>query len=61
VEDAAALATALIELASDPGLRAKLGDAAMDRAERFSADEANRRMRDVYAALIRAKGLVRPS
>jgi glycosyltransferase involved in cell wall biosynthesis len=61
VEDAAALATALIELASDPPLRAKLGDAAMDRAERFSADEANRRMRDVYAALIRAKGLARPS
>jgi glycosyltransferase involved in cell wall biosynthesis len=59
VDDVAALTTALIELGCDCRLRAKLGEAAIDRAERFSTAEAAHRMRRVYDLLVTAKGLDR--
>lgn len=56
-EDAVALAAALVELGRDPALRAKLGEAARGRAERFSADVAAARLLALYAALGAEKGL----
>jgi glycosyltransferase involved in cell wall biosynthesis len=49
--NAAALAGALIELALDPVLRAKLGAAAADRAEAFSTEVSAARLLEVYASL----------
>ena len=56
-EDPAALATAVIELGRDPDLRAKLGEAAVSRAESFSTTSADRALVAAYEALTRAKGL----
>jgi glycosyltransferase involved in cell wall biosynthesis len=55
--DDAALAEALIELGRDAALAVKLGAAAAARAELFSSDVANARMRAVYDELAREKGL----
>jgi phosphatidylinositol alpha-1,6-mannosyltransferase len=57
VNNEAALAAAVIELARDPALARKLGDAAMHRAERFSTTAADGRMLALYADLVRVKGL----
>lgn len=52
--DAAALAAALIELADDPGLRARLGLAARARAEsRFTLNRMVADYADVYRKLVR--------
>jgi len=56
-DDVAALAAALVELGRDPGLRRKLGDAALERAEAFSTSVANEKLLALYAALVRDKGL----
>lgn len=56
-EDPAALARALVELGEDACLRAKLGTAARARAEAFSTTVAAVRMRALYDALARDKGL----
>ena len=55
--DAGALAAALAALGRDARLRETLGRAAAARAEAFSTDVALARMRAVYDALARAKGL----
>ncbi|PYN74949.1 MAG: glycosyltransferase family 1 protein [Candidatus Rokuibacteriota bacterium] len=56
-DDLGALAAALVELGRDPGLRRKLGEAALGRAEAFSSSVANEKLVAVYAALVREKGL----
>jgi glycosyltransferase involved in cell wall biosynthesis len=56
-DSSGALAAALIELGRDPGLRAKLGEAAEARAEAFSTAVAAAKLLAVYAALVRDKGL----
>jgi len=56
-EDADALAGALAELAADGALRAKLGAAAVERAEAFSTAVADAAMRAVYDGLVRARGV----
>jgi glycosyltransferase involved in cell wall biosynthesis len=53
--DPVALADALAELAGDPMLRVKLGEAAAARAERFSTAVAEARMLAVYEALARRR------
>jgi glycosyltransferase involved in cell wall biosynthesis len=55
--DAGALAQALGDLARDEALRAKLGGAAVERAEAFSTPVADAAMRAVYDDLARARGL----
>lgn len=55
--DPAALACALVELGRDEALRRALGAAALARAEAFSTAVADRKMCDLYAALVREKGL----
>jgi len=55
-DDAAALARALAELGGDAALRAKLGAAAMPRAEAFSTDVAAAAMGSIYDGLVRARG-----
>ena len=55
--DADALAAALAGLGRDARLRETLGRAAVVRAEAFSSEVALARMRAVYDALARAKGL----
>jgi glycosyltransferase involved in cell wall biosynthesis len=52
-EDVAALTDALDELARDAPLRAKLGRAARERAERFSVRVAEARLGALYAELAR--------
>jgi glycosyltransferase involved in cell wall biosynthesis len=59
VDDVDALAGALAELGRDATLRAKLGEAGIARAEQFSLAEAERRLLDLYARLVRDKGLAR--
>jgi glycosyltransferase involved in cell wall biosynthesis len=56
-EDPAALADALIELGLDEALCAKLGGAAVRRAEAFSTDAASAAMRAVYDEVVREKRL----
>ena len=56
-DDVEALAASLVELGRDPALRRKLGEAARQRAEAFSTAAASERLLDVYAALVREKGL----
>lgn len=56
-DDPAALAAALAEVARDAPLRARLAAAAPVRAEAFSTEVAAARMREVYDALAREKGL----
>jgi glycosyltransferase involved in cell wall biosynthesis len=56
-DDVPALADALAELGRDAGLRAKLGEAAVARAEAFSLAVADRRLLALYAGLARDKGL----
>jgi glycosyltransferase involved in cell wall biosynthesis len=56
-DDPPALAAALIELGRDGGLRAQLSEAARGRAEAFSTAVAEARMLEMYAALVREKGL----
>ena len=58
-EDAAALADALAELGADAALRAKLGAAAVPRAEAFSTDVAAAAMGSIYDACLRAAGVGR--
>jgi glycosyltransferase involved in cell wall biosynthesis len=53
-ENAAALAGALIGLALDDRLRAKLGEAAAERADLFSTEVSAARLLAVYASLIGA-------
>lgn len=50
-ENPSALAGALIDLALDPALRRRLGDAACRRAEQFSTEQATGRLLAVYAEL----------
>jgi glycosyltransferase involved in cell wall biosynthesis len=52
VDDVDALAGALVELGRDAGLRAKLGEAGIARAEQFSLAEAERRLLGLYAELV---------
>ena len=56
-EDVPALAAALVQLGRDIGLRRKIGDAAVARAEEFSTAVADRKMLAVYDALVREKRL----
>lgn len=56
-DDAAALATALIELGRSGALRAKLAEAARARAEVFSTAVADAKMLDLYATLVRERKL----
>ena len=56
-EDADALATALVELGLDEALCAKLGAAAVRRAEAFSVGVASAAMRAIYDELAREKRL----
>jgi glycosyltransferase involved in cell wall biosynthesis len=56
-EDAGALAAALVELGLDEALCAKLGAAAVRRAEAFSIGVANAAMRAIYDELAREKHL----
>jgi glycosyltransferase involved in cell wall biosynthesis len=56
-EDAGALAEALVELGVDEALCAKLGAAAVRRAEAFSVGVANAAMRAIYDELAREKRL----
>jgi glycosyltransferase involved in cell wall biosynthesis len=56
-EDAGALAEALVELGLDEALCAKLGAAAVRRAEAFSIGVANAAMRAIYDELAREKHL----
>jgi len=56
-EDVAALAAALVRLGRDIGLRRKLGEAAVARAEEFSTPVADRKMLAVYDGLVREKRL----
>ncbi|HUF94091.1 MAG TPA: glycosyltransferase [Candidatus Limnocylindria bacterium] len=55
-EDAGALAEALAELARDGALRAKLGAAAVERADAFSTAVADAALLAVYEGLVRARG-----
>jgi glycosyltransferase involved in cell wall biosynthesis len=54
-DDAHALAEALAELGVDAALRAKLGAAAMPRAEAFSTDVAAAAMGAIYDGLVRIR------
>ena len=54
-DDAPALAEALAELGADEALRAKLGAAAMPRAEAFSTDVAAAAMGAIYDGLVRLR------
>ena len=56
-DDPAALAAALIEIGGDPGRRLKLAEAARERAEAFSTTVAEARLLELYATLVRDKGL----
>ena len=56
-EDAGALAAALVELGRDEALCAKLGAAAVRRAEAFSIGVASAAMRAIYDELAREKRL----
>jgi glycosyltransferase involved in cell wall biosynthesis len=56
-EDPGALASALIDLGLDEALCAKLGAAAVRRAEAFSTGAAGAAMRAVYDELVREKRL----
>jgi phosphatidylinositol alpha-mannosyltransferase len=53
-DDAGALADALAELGVDDAFRAKLGAAAIPRAEAFSTDVAAAAMGSIYDACLRA-------
>jgi glycosyltransferase involved in cell wall biosynthesis len=56
-EDAAALAAALDELAADPALRRRMGEAAHARVRSaFRADEMIERTLETYAALVEHRG-----
>jgi len=55
--DAGALAEALAEFADDDALRAKLGAAAVERAEAFSTAVADSGMLALYDRITRARGL----
>ena len=54
-DDAPALAEALAELGADEALRAKLGAAAVPRAEAFSTDVAAAAMGAIYDGLVRLR------
>jgi L-malate glycosyltransferase len=54
-DDAKAMAEAILELRSAP-LRKQLGLAARKRVERFSLARAEKRMKEIYAELLQAKG-----
>lgn len=56
-DDVAALAAALVELGRDGNTRAKLAEAARERAETFSTAVAEAKMLDLYASLVREKRL----
>jgi L-malate glycosyltransferase len=56
-DDAKALADAILELRSEP-LRQQLGQAARQRAERFSLARAEKRMKEIYAELLQAEGIL---
>jgi L-malate glycosyltransferase len=55
-DDPKALAEAILELRT-PGLRQLLGQAARQRVERFSLARAEKRMKEIYAELLQAKGV----
>lgn len=54
-DDAKAMAEAILELRS-AALRKQLGLAARNRVERFSLARAEKRMKEIYAELLQAKG-----
>src|SRR5262249_56097602 len=54
--DATAIAGRLIDLLRDEPLRARMGEAARRRAERFSLDETVRTTEALYDRLLAAKG-----
>jgi L-malate glycosyltransferase len=54
-DDPAALAEAILRL-RPAGLRQQLGQAARQRVERFSLARAEKRMQEIYAELLQAKG-----
>ena len=56
-DDSRALSSALAELARDAGLSAKLGDAAVRQAEKFSTAVADARLLAVYASAMKEEGL----
>jgi glycosyltransferase involved in cell wall biosynthesis len=56
-DDVGALAAALIELGREGSVRAKLAEAARERAELFSTEVAEGLMLDLYATLVRDKRL----
>jgi len=56
-EDVDGLASALVDLAGDRGLRFKLSEAARRRAHDFSTDVADARLLALYAELVEAKRL----
>jgi len=56
-DDVQALAAALVELGRDPGLRRKLGAAALERAEAFSTAVADEKLLALYEALVYEKRL----
>lgn len=56
-DDPEALARALVELGRDASLRAKVGEAARARAERFSTAVSEARLLALYTALASDKGL----
>ena len=56
-DDAGALAAALVELGRDGAQRAKLAEVARDRAEAFSTSVADAKLLDLYATLVRERGL----
>jgi glycosyltransferase involved in cell wall biosynthesis len=55
-DDPEALAEAILELRS-PTVRQQMGAAARERVERFSLARAEKRMKDIYAELLQAKGI----
>jgi glycosyltransferase involved in cell wall biosynthesis len=56
-DDPEALADAILELRSS-GLRQLMGQAARQRVERFSLARAEKRMKEIYAELLQAKGIL---
>jgi glycosyltransferase involved in cell wall biosynthesis len=55
--DTAALAAAVSRLASDPGMRRRMGTAAVERARLFDAEAVATRWEQLFAELGDAKGL----
>jgi len=59
-DDPPALARAVSELLKDPGLRQRMGEAGLRRAEQFSLAVMESRLLGLYRELCAQKGLGRP-